>query len=255
MNQIERYVSVLNDGPKEPIDYVRGTNAIPIVFNITDYTIPEGATGIVVCIKPSGNGVQDTVEISGNTVTITVSDQMFMELGKTELQVAITNGDSTLCTFSWPVIVKPNYTDGDFPPSQNESTFFEQLQQAADNANEAAETANTAAESANQAAQEATTAAQSANAAAQSANSAATTANEAAQNVDQAVAAAITPEALQNFVYSYFEAHPVAIAAPELIGTTVSFTNSIDPSAQLQQQVNALQEFANQFDGKTIYTA
>lgn len=151
MNQIERYVTVLNDGYKEPIDYVRGTNAIPIVFNITDYTIPENATGIVVCIKPSGNGVQDTVQISGNEVTITVSDQMFIELGRTELQIAITSGSTTLCTFSWPVMVKQNYTDGDLPQSQNKSTFFDELQQAAQEANAAAENANTAAESANSA--------------------------------------------------------------------------------------------------------
>lgn len=257
-NQIVRNVYVLQDSYKEPIPYTRFTNAIHLVFNFQDYTIPENATAQVFCAKPSGAAVYENASISGNTVTVNVTDQMFIELGITTVQIKLTIGTQTLVTFEWPVIVKPNNTEGDIPQSENQSGFWDQLQQqvneAVSGANTAAGTANTAAQSANTAAQSATNAAQSANTAAESANTAASTANEAAQNVDQAVAAAITPEALQNFVFSYFEAHPVSIATPELVGNTISFTNSIDPTAQLQQQVNALQEFADQFDGKTIYT-
>lgn len=172
-NQIERDVFVLQNAYQQPIPYVRFTNAIPIVFNFQDYDIPDGSTVNAYCAKPSGAAVYTPAELSGNTVTITVTDQMFIELGVTILQVQIANGDSTLVTFGWPVNVQPNGTEGDIPPSQNESSFWNQLQQqvtdAVNNCNEATENANTATESAEQATQ--------------AANLATTNANEAAQQV------------------------------------------------------------------------
>ena len=42
MNYIERDVYVLENRIKEKIDYVRGTNALPIYFHFRDYEIPEG---------------------------------------------------------------------------------------------------------------------------------------------------------------------------------------------------------------------
>ena len=41
MNYIERDVYVLENRIKEKIDYVRGTNALPIYFHFRDYEIPE----------------------------------------------------------------------------------------------------------------------------------------------------------------------------------------------------------------------
>lgn len=172
-NQIERDVYVLQNAYQQPIPYVRFTNAIPIVFNFRDYDIPEGSTVKAFCAKPSGAAVYSDAVLSGNTVTINVTDQMFIELGETILQVQVLNGDSTLVTFGWPVIVQPNATEGDIPPSQNESGFWNELQQqvtdAVNNCDEAAASVNTAISNAEQATQ--------------TANNAAANANEAAQQV------------------------------------------------------------------------
>ena len=53
MNYIERDVYVLENRIKEKIDYVRGTNALPIYFHFRDYEIPEGATAKAFVLKPS----------------------------------------------------------------------------------------------------------------------------------------------------------------------------------------------------------
>lgn len=246
-NQINRDVYVLSDKVKEHIDYVRFTNALPIVFTFRDYNIPQGSVATAFCTKPSGKAVYTDATISGNTITIDVSDQMFIELGRTVIQVKIENGSSTLVTFGWPVDVHENSTEGDIPPSQNTGGFFEE-------ANEILENTQDAANSANQAAQEANNAAESANQAAQEAS-------EAASNINE--------DAIKNAIGSYFNDNPIEIddpyldvdtlrfayiTVPELENSTLSFPIGSDPSAVLANDVQDLKDFANQFEGKTLYT-
>ena len=150
MNEIKRDVFVLSDVYRQPIDYVRATNAIPIVFNFCDFSIPSNATANVFAYKPSGTAVYSAASVSGLTVTVDVTTQMFAEAGKTKLQVTIINGEDVLVTFAQEVNVHDNYTNGDIPPSQNEATFFQQAQEAIDNANEAAENAQNFTNAANQ---------------------------------------------------------------------------------------------------------
>lgn len=152
-NQINRDIYVLSSKVKDPIDYVRLTNDIPIVFTFRDYDILPGSAAQVYVQKPSGKAVYDTAAISGNVVTVTVRDQMFAELGVSDLQIRITQGDEKLVSFSQPVRVHPNYTDGDAQQSQNEGGFFDDAEQAVENANAAAESANSAADVANAAAE------------------------------------------------------------------------------------------------------
>ena len=166
-NQIERDVYVLQSKVKNPIEYVRLTNAIPIIFHFRDYDIPASSSAEVYVQKPSGKAVFDDASISGNDVTVTVTDQMFAELGFSELQIKITENAQELVTFSQPVIVKPNYTEGDADQSQNEGGFFDDAQQAIENANTAANAAQAAAEEANEAAAGANSAAQTAEEAAE----------------------------------------------------------------------------------------
>ena len=59
MNYIERDVYVLENRIKEKIDYVRGTNALPIYFHFRDYEIPEGATAKAFVLKPSKKATYD----------------------------------------------------------------------------------------------------------------------------------------------------------------------------------------------------
>lgn len=152
-NQIERDVYVLSERIKNPIEYVRATNTIPIIFHFRDYTIPSGATAEVFVQKPSGLAVYNTAAISGNDVIVDVTTQMFVELGISEIQVQLTNQEDNLVTFSIPVKVRPNYTEGDATESQNESSLIHEIQEAIDEAETATTEANQAAQAANEAAE------------------------------------------------------------------------------------------------------
>lgn len=135
-NQITRDIYVLRKSIIEPIHYVRLTNAVDIVFNMRDYDIPSGAVAAVYAQKPDGTAVYSNATISENTVTVEMTTQMVAVLGVGHLQVRIQSGSNSadvLCSFVVPLIVEPNFTEGDFPPSQNENGFFgdveEHLQQ------------------------------------------------------------------------------------------------------------------------------
>lgn len=194
-NQIERDVFVLKSNLKNPIDYVRGTNLLPIIMHFRDISIPSVATATVFVQKPSGKAVQASAAISGDSVTITVTTQMFAEIGLSVLQIEITDGEDVLVTFAQPVNVYENYVNPDAPESENESDFFDKLNQAAQEAQDAAETANAAAEAANEA------------------------------------AASVTPQAIQTAVNNYLTQNPVTVdAVPTLTGTTLVF-----PDGEVEQ--------------------
>lgn len=152
MNQIKRDVYILSDKLKDPIDYVQNTNAIPIVFTLRDYDIPSGATAQIFVSKPSGKSVYNAAEISDNIVTVNVITQMFSEVGVSALQIQISNSGKNLVTFEYPVRVHKNNTDPNAAESENESSFFKDLQDAANAANQAADNANDTAQSIQQAA-------------------------------------------------------------------------------------------------------
>lgn len=200
-NQIERDVYVLEDGIENPISYVRATNAIPIVFHFRDYEIPDGATAQVFVNKPSGLAVYNSATISGNSVIVDTTMQMFAEVGYNKMQIQISQEGKDLVSFVQPVNVQENYTDGEADESQNESNFFDEYigkineaiddaETATEGANTAAQSANAAAGAANEAANAATTAAGTANKAAQSANTATNAASQAAQSANSAATAA-----------------------------------------------------------------
>lgn len=167
-NQIERDVYVTHESLKNPISYVRGTDALPIVFHFRDYDILPGASASVFVAKPSGKAVYNSVSISGNDVTVTVDSQMFMELGTSEMQVSISQGGKELVQFAQPVNVKANLKAGDFPDSSTSSSFLDdmiaQAQEAVNNANIAAQQAQTAVQNANLAVSNANDAVDSVNA-------------------------------------------------------------------------------------------
>lgn len=173
-NQITRDIYVTKDVLKNPIHYVRGTDLIPIVMRFCDFTIPSGATARIFVGKPDGNAVYTSATIEGNTVTIDVTEQMFVTLGLALMQVSIMDGDEELVTFAQPVMVEPNLKAGDFPESATDITF---LDDAIEQANEAVETATAAA-------QKAATAVQNANTAISKANSAIADVNEAVASMN-----------------------------------------------------------------------
>lgn len=201
--QIQRDVYVLRDAVKNPIEYVQGTDAIPIIFVVRDFTIPVGSTARVYVEKPSTKAIYNDIpgSISGNKITIEVDKQMMAEAGFGAVQVEIRMGEDTFATFEWPLHIKRS-----LPPidSANGSNFLdeyieslrdlegstetatEEAKEAARQANEAASGANTAAGAANEAAGNASGAATNANAAAGAATEAAREANAAAEAVNEA---------------------------------------------------------------------
>lgn len=143
MNIINRDVYVVQDRIKEKIDYIRGTNAIPIYLHFRDFEIPSGAVAKVFVVKPSGKAVYNLCSIAEQTVRINVTDQMFAEIGTNLMQVQIVKGTDTLVTFTQPVSVHRNFVEGDIPESGNESNwidgYIKDLIDATERAEEAAE--------------------------------------------------------------------------------------------------------------------
>lgn len=151
-NQIERDVFVTKYTMKNPIHYVRGTDLLPIVFHFRDFSIPSGATARVFIAKPDGNAVYDSATIDGDDVTVDVTEQMFLVLGMTLMQISIFDGEEELVSFAQPVMVEQNLKAGDFPESTTDVSF---LDDAIEQANQAVNTATTAASQAAQAVQNA----------------------------------------------------------------------------------------------------
>ena len=170
-NQIEREVWVKQDKLKNPIHYVRGTDLLPIVFHFRDFTIPSGATARVFVAKPDGNAVYDSATIEGNDVAIDVTEQMFLVLGMTLMQISIFDDEEELVTFAQPVMVEQNLKAGDLPESTTDVSFLDD-----------------AIEQANQAVNTATTAASQAAKAVQNANQAIADANEAISDLNEQIA-------------------------------------------------------------------
>ena len=170
-NQIEREAWVKQDKLKNPIHYVRGTDLLPIVFHFRDFSIPSGATARVFVAKSDGNAVYDSATIEGNDVTVDVTEQMFLVLGMTLMQISIFDGEEELVSFAQPVMVEQNLKAGDLPESTTDVSF---LDDAIEQANQAV---NTATKAASQAAQ-----------AVKNANQAIADANEAVSNLNAQIA-------------------------------------------------------------------
>ncbi|MCD8322388.1 MAG: hypothetical protein LUC89_05830 [Oscillospiraceae bacterium] len=129
MDKITRDIYVCRDTLPQPISYVAGTNAIPIVLKFRDWTIPSGGTAAIYLTKPSGLIVYDMAEIDAdaNTVTITPTTQLFAESGSQWGQVQIVDGDTIAATFRLLFLVGENMVDSKAIESTNEYTALEAL--------------------------------------------------------------------------------------------------------------------------------
>lgn len=215
MENISIKLRVANKGFTQIVDYVQGSNMIPIVFEITDYDIPSGATANIYIKKPSGAQIYNSCTISENEVTVQPTTQMFAEAGKQFGQLQILSGQKILESFLILFDVEKSIVDDSAIESSDEFTALEDAlnsiddatteaenavsaanqavsdaQTAIKNANTAISGANTAASSANSAAESATNAASAANTAAEGANTAAQNANEKASAANSAAEAA-----------------------------------------------------------------
>ena len=191
---ITRDIFVRTRGMPEIIDYVQGTNAVPIIFTFRDWTVPSGAEARIFVKKPSRKEVYNEASISGNTVTVNPTTQMFAEYGEQAGQLEILSGGKVLQSFLLVFRVEKSVIYGSSIKSTDEYSIIDQLiidaREAVKNAGTAISAANTAASNANQAKEDANTAASAANSAASSANTAAGKANSATSAANNAASAA-----------------------------------------------------------------
>lgn len=142
MNIIRRDVYVLTDRLKQPIDYLQGTNAIPIEFTFRDYDIPSGASVRVLVEKPSGHKrFEQVTSRKENVVTVIPDQQMTAEVGISEMQLEVAEGNNILATFIQPINIKRTRIPVE---SGSGSGFIEEIladaKEAADRANQISDT-------------------------------------------------------------------------------------------------------------------
>lgn len=185
MEEIKKYIYLKNKDVRTRIEYVQGTNTIPIVLSAVDWDIPDGSEARIYIKKPSGKEVYNTAAISGNDITIQPTTQMFAEFGKQLGQVQIVNGDDIAATFLLEFDIEKNLA---FESSAVESSdeygvldeLIKQAQTAISDTQAATAQANAATSAANNAAN-------TANGAANGANTAAAAANNAAEELQEKV--------------------------------------------------------------------
>jgi hypothetical protein len=107
------------------IDYVQGSNYIPIMVNIVDYTVPSNSKANLYIEKPSGKIIYNAVTISGNTLIITPTVQMFAEYGEQIGTVEILDPtNKVLATFPITFHVAKNETNHENLMSLSESDII-----------------------------------------------------------------------------------------------------------------------------------
>ena len=107
------------------IDYVQGSNYIPIMVNIVDYTVPSNSKANLYLEKPSGKIIYNAVTISGNTLIITPTIQMFAEYGEQIGTVEILDPtNKVLATFPITFHVAKNETNHENLMSLHESDII-----------------------------------------------------------------------------------------------------------------------------------
>lgn len=178
MEEIIKYIRIKNKDVRTRIEYVQGTNSIPIILQVADWEIPEGSEARIYVKKPSGKEVYNSAEVSGNEVTIQPTTQMFAEFGRQLGQVQIANGDDIAATFLLEFDIEKNLAfESTAVESSDEYGILDELIAEAQTAIAAAEKATSGASAATS----------SANKAASSANAAATAANNAAEELQEKV--------------------------------------------------------------------
>lgn len=167
---IQRDIFLKRRNTAVEIDYIQGTNALPIMLRIADYSVEEGNTAVVYARKPSGHEIFNTANLKENIITIQPTTQMMAEVGDTKAQVLLTKEDQIAATFVLIIHVHPNLSSDSAIESADEYNALEELitqaQTAITGVGSAIEEAQGATQTASQAATNAANKAQAANSAA-----------------------------------------------------------------------------------------
>ena len=108
VNIIRRDVFVIREKLPNAIQYVQGTDTVPIYFKFRDITFQAGTKANVYIRKPSGKEVYDTaiINVEDNSVTVDITKQMSAEVGISELQIELQQGNKVLYSFMEHLEVK-----------------------------------------------------------------------------------------------------------------------------------------------------
>lgn len=82
-----------------------------IVFRVVDAVIPSGATSYIFIRKPSGNAEYILSTISGNTITVDMTNQSLSEYGINKAQIRIIKDEDVITSFDVVFDVKRSYAD------------------------------------------------------------------------------------------------------------------------------------------------
>ena len=103
---------------------VQGDSGRNIICNLTDYTIPNGATANFYIQKPSGEAIYNVAEISENTIILPLDAQCLAEIGENHLQVRVFLGGEVITSFEIILLVKKFY-GMDAIESETEMNIFD----------------------------------------------------------------------------------------------------------------------------------
>lgn len=114
----------------EQIPVVQGDTGREIVFILTDFTIPEGATATYYVQKPSGEAVYNTATISENNIIVPLTAQSIIEVGENDMQVRVILDEDIVTSFRAILMVRPFLGIGAIE-SSTEINIFDQAVEAA----------------------------------------------------------------------------------------------------------------------------
>lgn len=119
-------INVNRYGLRVVIPVVQYDSGRQIIFNIVDAELPSGCTSNIFIRKPSGKSVYNACTVSGNKVTVTLTNQSLSEYGFNDAQIQIIKGEEVVTSFSFILEVKQSDADNAVI-SKSESTFFQGL--------------------------------------------------------------------------------------------------------------------------------
>lgn len=141
MERIYKKINVTKKDLLCRVSYVQGSNAIPIDFEILDFTIPSGATANIYIKKPSGAQIYNSCIISGQVITVQPTTQMFAEAGNQFGQLQILQSEKILATYLILFEVERSVIDDAAIESTNEFTALQEIMEKAPEVIAAAEEA------------------------------------------------------------------------------------------------------------------
>ena len=125
MNAIIRDIPVTRKGIMEKIEVTKGTDMIPLVFNITDFQIPKTASATAYITGTSGKTKKKLCDVVGNRITLEPTSDLF-SVGNNDIQIRIVDDTKTLVTFNTNCYCENSVEFGD-AAEEKEQTLIEQL--------------------------------------------------------------------------------------------------------------------------------